>query len=640
MRTMSQKTGPATPQASSVKSSTISRAADGAMAKERHVATGESASRRRVSDPGRIPVSPARTGPLHTTLAISTPGDAFEREADRVAEQLRIPEWRSQRPEPPEAERALARVNRTHVNGAELNLAPPTVRETIAACGQPLDAVARAFFEPRFGYDLGHVRVHTDAKAEESARDINARAYTLGPHIVFAQGQYKPGSSEGRHLLAHELTHVVQQGQGHTFLIQRQVGDDLRQERIGQARLENLLILYIDSYVARQETPFYEPRSGILGERRAYPRSFLSRARTREYILNEFEGGIQWLAERGRWPDIDWVINRFPETHIARVPAAPMARLREIAARVTGAIDVGDHTGWDEVRRVPVTTGERSVWEARVDSAFRTDGPGAKIELINEALLPDQSRFPELHFPVQIADSAQFRAGGLYYENDLPGRSGEALLGYRPASGRAETSFDSGNPPLTEQALVARAIGDNRVEALFSFIVLGPGSLSRGSQAWTASIVFHEYQHYQDFVQAIGRGGAAIRAHVNRVPVAANSRHGRIRVATLRAYFGSYERWRGSSSGRGSAPFPSYTVAGSLESADLYTERLYELTNIHAEFEGYDGLTQQFVIDQITELAAIDPEVRRELRMLTNNLPDEVRTGVPSTLKVRLLRVL
>jgi hypothetical protein len=77
--------------------------------------------------------------------------------------------------------------------------------------GQPLSASTRAFFEPRFGTDLSHVRVHTDGAAQQSARDINALAYTVGSHVVFGAERYAPSSTEGRRLLAHELTHVSQQ---------------------------------------------------------------------------------------------------------------------------------------------------------------------------------------------------------------------------------------------------------------------------------------------------------------------------------------------------------------------------------------------------------------------------------------------
>jgi hypothetical protein len=81
---------------------------------------------------------------------------------------------------------------------------------------------ARAFFEPRFGHDFGQVRIHTGAKAAESAHSLGAYAYTLGHDIVFDQGRFAPGTGEGRKLLAHELTHVVQQGSSEPF-VQRKV---------------------------------------------------------------------------------------------------------------------------------------------------------------------------------------------------------------------------------------------------------------------------------------------------------------------------------------------------------------------------------------------------------------------------------
>jgi hypothetical protein len=77
--------------------------------------------------------------------------------------------------------------------------------------GQPLDPLTRGFFEPRFRRNFQAVRVHDDGSAAYSARGINARAYTSGRHIVFGEGQYSPDSDAGKELLAHELTHVVQQ---------------------------------------------------------------------------------------------------------------------------------------------------------------------------------------------------------------------------------------------------------------------------------------------------------------------------------------------------------------------------------------------------------------------------------------------
>jgi hypothetical protein len=88
---------------------------------------------------------------------------------------------------------------------------PPIVHEVLRSPGQPLDPATRAFMEPRFGHDFGGVRVHIDTKAAESAQAINALAYTVGHDIVLGTGRYAPGMTSGKRLLAHELTHVVQQ---------------------------------------------------------------------------------------------------------------------------------------------------------------------------------------------------------------------------------------------------------------------------------------------------------------------------------------------------------------------------------------------------------------------------------------------
>src|SRR5262245_18053412 len=91
---------------------------------------------------------------------------------------------------------------------------PPIVNEALQSPGQPLDSATRAFMEPRFGHDFSRVRVHLSARAAESARAVGALAYTVGHDIVFGNQEYAPDSSEGRRLIAHELTHVVQQGAG------------------------------------------------------------------------------------------------------------------------------------------------------------------------------------------------------------------------------------------------------------------------------------------------------------------------------------------------------------------------------------------------------------------------------------------
>lgn len=92
------------------------------------------------------------------------------------------------------------------------NSVPPIVYDVLRSPGQPLDGAARAFFEPRFSYDFSGVRVHTNNQAAASARSVSAAAYTVGNQIVFDDGKYSSTDSKGQGLLAHELTHVIQQG--------------------------------------------------------------------------------------------------------------------------------------------------------------------------------------------------------------------------------------------------------------------------------------------------------------------------------------------------------------------------------------------------------------------------------------------
>ena len=102
-------------------------------------------------------------------------------------------------------------VQRRAANGTEPSTVPPIVREVLRAPGQPLDSATRTCMESRFGHDFSRVRVHTDARAAESTRAVSALAYTVGHDVVFGAGQNPFRTIAGQRLLAHELTHVVQQ---------------------------------------------------------------------------------------------------------------------------------------------------------------------------------------------------------------------------------------------------------------------------------------------------------------------------------------------------------------------------------------------------------------------------------------------
>ena len=186
----------------------------------------QSVSRRFSHNFGQIPIFSKSDTRIQAKLAIGEPNDAFEQEADRVATRvLRMPEPQLQRAcdcggACPSCQGDLQRsehdrVRTKSVDGSRASqiVAPPIVGEVLSSSGQPLDAATRAFFEPRFGHDFGRVRIHTGAHATESARAVNALAFTVGYDIVMGAGQFAPAMPAGRRLLAHELTHVLQQGE-------------------------------------------------------------------------------------------------------------------------------------------------------------------------------------------------------------------------------------------------------------------------------------------------------------------------------------------------------------------------------------------------------------------------------------------
>jgi hypothetical protein len=186
--------------------------------------------------PSAIPLP----GVIQPKLAIGAVDDPLEHEADRVADQVmrmpspdhRLSSAATQIARKCDAcedeEKAKSVQPKRGVQaGAAGGQAPPTVRDVLRSSGRPLDRTSQMFFEPRFGRDFTHVRIHTDARAAESARDIGALAYTAGRHIVFGAGEYTPTTSAGRSLLAHELAHTVQQSEqtGAQQVVSRRVAE-------------------------------------------------------------------------------------------------------------------------------------------------------------------------------------------------------------------------------------------------------------------------------------------------------------------------------------------------------------------------------------------------------------------------------
>lgn len=164
-------------------------------------------------------------------LTVGSVDDPLEKEADTMADKV----MRMQMPEPisfSSAKHTVSRkcaecekeekLQRKESSNDSTSVAPPIVHEVInSSGGKSLDADTRSFMEPRFNYDFSNVKIHDNDLAAKSASSINALAYTSGNNVVFNSGQYNTNSDSGKRLLAHELTHVVQQGNSVNLKVQR-----------------------------------------------------------------------------------------------------------------------------------------------------------------------------------------------------------------------------------------------------------------------------------------------------------------------------------------------------------------------------------------------------------------------------------
>jgi hypothetical protein len=187
-------------------------------------------------DFSQVPIRPSASWAMRMKPLISQPGDSYERAADHVSEYV------MRMPEPQHESICTCGGNcsgrQCGYDHEQLQMKPASTASSgqVTAWqgahhlpnspGEPLDASTRGFMEPRFGHDFSQVRVHTDARAADSAKAIRARAYTAGYDVFFAASQFSPVSTEGKKLLAHELSHVLQQSKGATGLQREPERDD------------------------------------------------------------------------------------------------------------------------------------------------------------------------------------------------------------------------------------------------------------------------------------------------------------------------------------------------------------------------------------------------------------------------------
>lgn len=360
---------------------------------------------------GNETAAPAHNSEL---LKINQPNDRFEQEADAVAEQvMRTPasatatraadaganvmQRKCAHCEEDETEKNRLQREDT---GPGPDVAPPIVHDVLRSAGQPLDMATRSFMEPRFSHDLSDVRVHTDGRAAESAQAVGALAYTLGDHVVFGQGQYQSNTFSGQKLLAHELTHVLQQNnktihrtpdpatlatfdlraqaiRNHPAYLalavsDRAVADDI----MVQVRTRDNCLYYIDKLTLLFNTP-EEPPANIAASfsqnitdeaAREQARLATPQGQARAHFEEDTSASParRWVSRAGEGGKIFYVDNRDPNNIVVR------ARVHLIRQGLSTPLDITNIRSYEDAI-------EKKIEEARgyiVDLEFvDVDGP-------------------------------------------------------------------------------------------------------------------------------------------------------------------------------------------------------------------------------------------------------------------------
>jgi len=446
-------------------------------------------------------IAPSSTGSkaagVQTKLAISQPGDAFEQEADRVAEQvMRMPEGL-----PPSISEEGTGIARKCPKCIVDDDVPPIVHEVLRSPGQSLDVDTRTSMEGLFGHNFGKVRVYSDAKAAESSQAINALAYTVGQRIVFGEGSYAPKTRDGSRLLAHELTHTIQQD---TETIRPIVpskpsssmkadGDGFEAAKVDAGKnLHEKITHGRMSRVSRQEKSATTTSSFNLF-------SFLEQIGNPQYNKDSIIRTINQLDK----DTIAMVIGRLSVVQLLKRLAASNAGI-EILGLMKEKISIAA-PGKDERVPLPDKIAEFNLLVDALtfrDSASKITNPDERLILdrINNAIVQD-SDFSKygfapvpLRFPVEIfttIDNA--RDGGVYYDPNLNVNSGKAA-GVTVAEGIRLS--DANQITRTQYPLI--------------FIKLGPKCVLKDKNAKTdsekyyapaeiRSVMWHEFVHYRRF---------------------------------------------------------------------------------------------------------------------------------------------
>ncbi|MGA1870539.1 MAG: DUF4157 domain-containing protein [bacterium] len=179
---------------------------------------------------------------IQAKIKVSQPNDRYEQEADRITGQVkRMPVPQIQQQSEEEEKKKEEKLFQTKGEPSRKRGLNPNIAsriESVKGTGQSLTESTRNYFEPRFGYEFDQVRLHTNAKAAATAELLNAKAFTIGRDIVFGNGQFVPDTPQGRTLLAHELTHVVQQGSKDRINLKKGEDDDTLSDDTQEVSIE------------------------------------------------------------------------------------------------------------------------------------------------------------------------------------------------------------------------------------------------------------------------------------------------------------------------------------------------------------------------------------------------------------------
>jgi len=272
---------------------------------------------------------------VQAKLEIGQPGDIYEQEADRIAEQVmkmteppvqRQPQEEEERKEeeeplytkpvadqitplvqkqPEEEEEKEEEELQMKASPGQTPEVAPDLESRINAMkggGQPLSESERTFYEPRFGCDFSQVRIHSEPEADTLNREVGARSFTSGQEIFFRRGEYDPGSSTGRQLLAHELTHVVQQSSISESTVQQIVRGDITGMSITQEWAHDLTYEELDEQIriVHDQLDTLSPDSSEYEVARSNL-DILQREVVTRSIQQIVHGNITWMSITQEW---------------------------------------------------------------------------------------------------------------------------------------------------------------------------------------------------------------------------------------------------------------------------------------------------------------------------------------------------